>query len=167
MFWLTTLILFLSSALSANAEVEASFQGYGLGTFAEHLSSPTNAASEKLDINGQQKFKFNSHFSAVVGGKAWIEGVYLTNGSEYPQPLVGLGGGVPAASHPEGDDLGDLKRLAREQLEQLPLLRVRRREACLDQIHAQSIQGAEDPHLLLGGEAQASTPHAVAQGGVV
>ena len=75
-----------------------------------------------------------------------------------PQALVGLGGDVPAAGHAEGDDLRDVQRLVGEQLEQLVLLGIRRREARLDQVDSEGIEGMDHPHLLLGGEAQVPSP---------
>ena len=58
-------------------------------------------------------------------------------------------------------------RSLREQREQLLLLRVRRREAGLDHVHAELVERVDDAQLLLGGERHAAAAHAVAQGGVV
>ena len=87
---------------------------------------------------------------------------------EHAQPLVGLGGDVAPARHPERDDLGDLRsaRSASSSNSSL-LLRVRRREAGLDHVHAERVERVHDAQLLLGGEAHAAAAHAVAQGRVV
>ena len=69
--------------------------------------------------------------------------------------------------HAEGDHLCGVQLLPGEQLEQPLLLRIRRREAGLDHVHAECVQGAHHAQLLLGGEAHAAPAHAVAQGGVV
>ena len=54
-----------------------------------------------------------------------------------------------------------------EQLEQLLLLGVRDREAGLDHVHAEGVEGVHHPHLLGRRERHASPAHTVAQGGVV
>ena len=59
------------------------------------------------------------------------------------------------------------KRSRGEQLEELALLRVRRREAGLDQLDAELVEAVGDAQLLLGGERHALALHAVAQGGVI
>ena len=86
---------------------------------------------------------------------------------QHAQPLVGVGGAVAPPRHPEGDQLGALKALAGEQLEQLLLLRVGRGKAGLDQRDPEGVERVHDAQLLLSREAQASAAHAVAQGGVV
>ena len=75
---------------------------------------------------------------------------------------------VAPARHPEGDDLGGARaaRPASSSNSSL-LLRVRRREAGLDHVHAELVERVHDAQLLLGGERQAAAAHAVAQGGVV
>jgi hypothetical protein len=79
-----------------------------------------------------------------------------------------LGGrDAAAARHPEGRDLGVLEGLVLEQREELELLGVGRREAGLDQVDAERVQGAGDADLLGGAERHAEALHAVAQGGVV
>ena len=86
---------------------------------------------------------------------------------QHAQPLVGVGRAVAPPRHPEGDQLGALKALAGEQLEQLLLLRVRCGKAGLDQRDPQRVERVHDAQLLLSREAQASAAHAVTQGGVV
>ena len=86
---------------------------------------------------------------------------------EDPQALVLLRRDLAPARHPERDDLGGLEALLREQLEQLLLLRVRRREAGLDHVHAERVERVHDAQLLAGGEAHAAAAHAVAQGRVI
>src|SRR5947208_1584419 len=80
---------------------------------------------------------------------------------------AGVGGAVAPPRHPEGDQLGALKALAGEQLEQLLLLRVRRGKASLDERDPQRVERVHDAQPLLRREAQTSAAHAVAQGGVV
>jgi hypothetical protein len=60
-----------------------------------------------------------------------------------------------------------LEALAGEQLEQLLLLGVGGREAGLDQVDAERVELVDDAQLLVGGEAEASAAHPVAEGGVV
>ena len=86
---------------------------------------------------------------------------------EHAQPLVLGRGRVAPAGHAERDDLRHLQALVGEQREQLLLLRVGRREAGLDQVHAERVERVHDAHLLLDGQAHAAAAHAVAQGGVV
>ena len=86
---------------------------------------------------------------------------------EDPQALVGVGRQPAPAGHAEADDLAALEPLAGEQLEQLLLLGVRRREARLDQVDAEVVEPPHDAQLLLGGQAHAAAAHAVTQGGVV
>ena len=75
-----------------------------------------------------------------------------------------VGGGDPApARHAEGGDLGVGEALAREQLEQLALLRIRRREAGLDQVDAELVELVGDAQLLVGREGHPLALHAVAQ----
>ncbi len=82
---------------------------------------------------------------------------------EHAQRRVVLRARVAAPGHPERDDLGGRERLAREQLEQLELLRVRSREACLDEVDAERVEPVRDAQLLLGGERHALALHAVAE----
>ena len=86
---------------------------------------------------------------------------------EQPQRGVVGGRAVLAPRHPEGGDLGVRERLAREQLEERLLLRVRGREAALDQVDAEVVESVRDAHLLVGGQRHALPLHAVAEGGVV
>ena len=86
---------------------------------------------------------------------------------ENAQALVLLGGRIAAPGHTEGNHLGDLEPLASEQAEELLLLRVGRGEARLDHVDAELVERVNHAQLLLGGEGQAASPHAVAQGGVV
>ena len=74
---------------------------------------------------------------------------------------------VAAARHPERGDLGVLEALAREQLEQLELLGVRRREAGLDQVDAELVELVGDAQLLGSAERHVRALHAIAQGRVV
>ena len=57
--------------------------------------------------------------------------------------LVGLDPAPPG--HAEGADLGPLELLVGEQVEELGLLRVRRRETGLDVVHAQPVEGVDHP----------------------
>jgi hypothetical protein len=84
-----------------------------------------------------------------------------------PHPLVLVGRHAAPARHPERGDLRPVERLAREQLEQLELLGVRRREAGLDQVHAQLVEAMRDAQLLVRGQRHPLTLHPVAQGRVV
>ena len=59
------------------------------------------------------------------------------------------------------------KRSSGQQLEELELLGVRRREAGLDEVHAELVELARDAHLLGRRQRQAGALHAVAQRGVV
>ncbi len=72
--------------------------------------------------------------------------------------------GFPA-SNPKEAEL--FEPLARQQLEELGLLRVRGREAGLDERHAELVEQVRDADLLAGGERHALTLHPVAQGAVV
>ena len=75
---------------------------------------------------------------------------------------------VAPAGHPERDDLGDLQLLVGEQLEQLLLLGVGRRESPASIMCTPSASSAWTTRSFsCGGEAQAAAAHAVAQGGVV
>jgi hypothetical protein len=60
-----------------------------------------------------------------------------------------------------------LEALVGQELEELELLGVRRREAGLDEVDAELVELARDAHLLGGGQRQAGALHAVAQCGVV
>ena len=60
-----------------------------------------------------------------------------------------------------------LEALLGQQLEELELLGVRRREAGLDEVDAELVELARDAHLLGRRQRQAGALHAVAQRGVV
>ena len=83
-----------------------------------------------------------------------------------PQRGVVLGARVAAAGHAEGAHVGP-QALVLEPLEQLGLLRVRGREAGLDERDAEVVEHVRHAHLLLHGQRHAVALHAVAQGGVV
>ena len=86
---------------------------------------------------------------------------------EQPQRLVLGGLGVAAPGHAEGTDGGLIELDVGEHLEQLELLRVRAREARLDEVDAELVELADHPHLLLRGQGHALALHAVAQSRVV
>ena len=86
---------------------------------------------------------------------------------EDAQALVVGGRDAAPPRHAERGDLGVLEALLREQLEELELLRVGRREAGLDQVDAELVELARDAHLLADRQRQAGSLHAVAQGRVV
>ena len=86
---------------------------------------------------------------------------------EQAERLVVLGGDVAPARHTERGDLRVAESLAREQAEQLGLLRVRRREAGLDEADAELVEHVRDAQLLGRGQRHALPLHAVAQGAVV
>ena len=87
-------------------------------------------------------------------------------GQEPERRVVG-GAHVAPPGHAEGRHLGVLEALAGEQLEELLLLGVRRREAGLDEVHAERVERMGHAQLLAGGERHALALHAVTQGGVV
>ena len=79
-----------------------------------------------------------------------------------------LGGlAVTAAGHPERRDRRLLERNRREQLEQLEVLRVRVREARLDEVDTEAIERLDHTDLLGRRQRQALSLHAVAQSRVV
>jgi hypothetical protein len=88
-------------------------------------------------------------------------------GGEQLQGLVLGGFRVTPPGHPEGAD----HRLAEldlgQRLEELTLLRVRAREARLDEADPEIVELADDAHLLLGRERHALALHAVPQSRVV
>ena len=86
---------------------------------------------------------------------------------QQPQRRVLRGTDVAPARHAERRDLGDGERLVREQLEELGLLGVRRREARLDHVDAELVQLVRHAHLLGGGQGHPLALHPVAQGRVV
>ena len=65
------------------------------------------------------------------------------------QRRVLAGGHVTPAGHPERGDLRATEALRREQLEELPLLRVRCGEAGLDQLDAELVERVRHAQLLL------------------
>jgi hypothetical protein len=83
------------------------------------------------------------------------------------QGRVGVRRHVAAPGHPERRDLRGGEALRRQQAEQLLLLGVRGREARLDEVHPEPVEGVRHPQLLGRGERQALALHPVAQGGVV
>jgi hypothetical protein len=83
------------------------------------------------------------------------------------QGRVGVGVGAAPAGHAERDHLGVAERLALEQGEELGLLGVGAREAGLDELPAEPVDGVRHAQLLLDGERHPLTLHAVAQGRVV
>ena len=83
------------------------------------------------------------------------------------QALVLGGGGVAAPGHPEGGDLRAREGLLGQQLEELELLGVRRREAGLDHPDAEGVERAGDADLLGGREVDPRSLHPIAQGRVV
>ena len=86
---------------------------------------------------------------------------------QHAQSLVAVGVDAAATRHAERDHLRGVQVLLGEQLEQSLLLGVGRRKAGLDHVHAERVQGLHHAQLLLGCEAHAASPHAVAQGRVV
>jgi hypothetical protein len=86
---------------------------------------------------------------------------------EDPQAVVLVGAHAAAAGHAERRDLRVVEVLAREQLEELELLRVGRGEARLDQVHAELVEAMGDPRLLVRGQRHPLALHPVAQGRVV
>ena len=83
------------------------------------------------------------------------------------QRRVLLGGDAAPAGHPEGADLRLLELDVGEQREELGLLRVRAREAGLDEADAEPVERLDDAHLLGRRERHALALHAVAEGRVV
>src|SRR2546421_79811 len=71
------------------------------------------------------------------------------------------------ARHAEGGDLGMREALGGEQREELGVLGVGRREAGLDEVHAEGVERVGDAQLLGRGQRQPLALQAVAQGGVV
>ena len=85
---------------------------------------------------------------------------------QHAQRRVLLGRDPAPPGHPEGADVRPQPGFA-QALEELELLRVRRREARLDHRHAELVEDPRDAHLLLDGQRHPLTLHPVAQGGVV
>jgi hypothetical protein len=83
------------------------------------------------------------------------------------QRRIGAGARVTAARHPEGGDLGLVEALCSEQLKQLALLGIGRREAGLDQLDAELVEGVRDAELFLCRKRHAFPLHAVTQRRVI
>lgn len=82
------LVSFLSIMSLANcAGITAAFKGSADIKFAEHLTNPAYPSSERLDLNGEQKFVLSEFFTTVVGGRAWYETVYHNAYDKYPDNL--------------------------------------------------------------------------------
>jgi hypothetical protein len=86
---------------------------------------------------------------------------------EHAQALVLSAATFAPAGHPERDDLAHVAALVRRAARTAPAPWGSTREARLDHVHAELVEGVHDAHLLLGGEGHAAAAHAVAQGGVV
>ena len=86
---------------------------------------------------------------------------------EHAQAVVLGGRHAAPARHAEGGDVGVLEALLGQQLEELELLGVRRREAGLDEVDAELVELARDAHLLGRRQREAGALHAIAQRGVV
>ncbi|MGZ3722857.1 MAG: DUF1302 family protein [Bdellovibrionales bacterium] len=80
-----SLFLYFTLPVAARADVKANFTGAGSARFAEHIVTPVTPASERLDLNAIQKLSFTPEWSAVIGGKAFFEGVYQN--AEYSNSL--------------------------------------------------------------------------------
>ncbi len=78
-----------------------------------------------------------------------------------------LRGDVAPAGHPEGGYLGVLETLSLQHLEQLDLLWIGARKACLDVMHAEAVERVGHAQLLVHGQGHALALHPVAEGGVV
>jgi hypothetical protein len=131
-----------------------------------------------LALGGQEGDRVGDHAQVLLGvdahdllqvqrpGLADERADGREGGCEQPQRRVLVGAGVAPARHAERAHVGR-EALAREALEQLLLLRVRGREAGLDEGDAEVVEQVRDAHLLLGRERHPLPLHPVAQGGVV
>ena len=149
------------------------------GVFGEAVEEVLGVEQHALAVSDQERDRLGDHLQVLLARDAHdlldVQHRGLADERahgrerlrEDPQPLVRVGVDPAPARHPERDDLSRLEALLGEQLEQLLLLRVRRREAGLDHVHAERVERVHDAQLLIGGQAHAAAAHAVAQGGVV
>jgi hypothetical protein len=85
------LILTVHSAESAprkKSSLSYSYEGSFDATLAEHLYSPQNLASQKLNFQFEQKVNFSPEWKAALGFSAWDEAAYATVPSRYSGPVI-------------------------------------------------------------------------------
>lgn len=67
-----------------------SYNGHFSGRFGEHLKSPVDPASERLEMSFTQKAQFSKRWKSAFGFSAWYEGVYASRKDAYPEAVRDL-----------------------------------------------------------------------------
>lgn len=82
-------IFFLGLTFTLPAQaVVFTFSGTGLARYGQHTNSkPGGPASQRLELNLQQKIALPPNWTIMIGGRAFLENVYNASKEVYPESL--------------------------------------------------------------------------------